>query len=28
MPKWHVKGAHRASWPQPLRQPSYITVRL
>jgi len=27
MPKWHVKRAHHASWPQPLQQLNYITIR-
>jgi Transposase DDE domain len=27
MPKWHVKRAHHASWPHPLKQPNYTTVR-
>src|SRR5450759_5743164 len=26
MPKWHVKRADHASWPQPLQQPEYTTV--
>jgi hypothetical protein len=26
MPKWHVKRAHHAGWPQPQQQPSYTAI--
>ena len=27
MPKWHVKRAHHADWPQPRKEPTYTPIR-